>query len=102
MAKRNPENDLVVSSNAAAVPARHKPASKRAKHSAGAPTGAVEPAMAPEPAPLAEAPVYVSEPSNAEIATLAYSFWEARGCQGGSPAEDWLRAEQELRVRVTA
>jgi hypothetical protein len=33
------------------------------------------------------------------IAALAYSYWEARGCQGGSPEEDWLRAEQELLSR---
>jgi hypothetical protein len=39
-------------------------------------------------------------PSRAEIADLAYSYWEARGYQGGSPAEDWLRAEQELRERI--
>lgn len=30
------------------------------------------------------------------IAHLAYSYWEARGRQGGSQAEDWLRAEQEF------
>jgi hypothetical protein len=34
--------------------------------------------------------------SNDAIARLAYSFWEARGYQGGSPEEDWLRAEQQL------
>ena len=38
-------------------------------------------------------------PSQEDIAVLAYSYWEARGCQGGSPEEDWLRAEQELRSR---
>jgi len=32
-----------------------------------------------------------------EIARLAYSYWEARGRPHGSPAEDWLRAERELR-----
>ena len=37
--------------------------------------------------------------SHAEIAILAYSFWEARDGQGGSPEEDWLRAEQELKAR---
>jgi hypothetical protein len=37
-------------------------------------------------------------PSHDAIAVLAYSFWEARGFQGGSPEEDWLRAEQELRA----
>jgi hypothetical protein len=37
-----------------------------------------------------------------EIARLAYSFWEARGCQGGSPEDDWLRAEQELKAQRQA
>jgi hypothetical protein len=36
-------------------------------------------------------------PSQEEIAALAYSYWEARGRQDGSPDEDWLRAERELR-----
>jgi hypothetical protein len=36
-------------------------------------------------------------PTREDIAALAYSYWEARGFQGGSPQEDWLRAEQELR-----
>jgi hypothetical protein len=31
-----------------------------------------------------------------DIARLAYSIWEARGCQDGSPEEDWLQAEQQL------
>ena len=34
-----------------------------------------------------------------EIARLAYSYWEARGGQGGSSEEDWHRAEQELLAR---
>lgn len=32
-----------------------------------------------------------------EVARLAYSYWLARGCPEGSPEEDWLRAEQEVR-----
>lgn len=32
-----------------------------------------------------------------EIARLAYHFWEERGCPTGSEAEDWFRAEQEVR-----
>ena len=37
-----------------------------------------------------------------EIASLAHALWEARGGQGGSPEDDWYRAEQELRApRVT-
>ena len=35
-------------------------------------------------------------PSQAEIAALAYSYWEARGRDGGSQLEDWFRAEREL------
>jgi Protein of unknown function (DUF2934) len=38
-------------------------------------------------------------PKNEEIARLAYSLWEARGGVGGSPEEDWLAAEAELRLR---
>ena len=37
-----------------------------------------------------------------QIAHLAYSYWEARGRQGGSPEQDWLRAEQELRGKRPA
>jgi hypothetical protein len=33
-----------------------------------------------------------------DVARLAYSYWEARGCSGGSPEQDWLRAERELLV----
>jgi hypothetical protein len=35
------------------------------------------------------------------VASLAYSYAEARGFVGGSPEEDWLRAEQELRATYT-
>jgi hypothetical protein len=38
-------------------------------------------------------------PDYQEIASRAYGYWEARGGQGGSPEEDWLRAEQEVRDR---
>jgi hypothetical protein len=39
-------------------------------------------------------------PSQEAIARLAYSYWEARGCQGGDPAADWLRAEKELAAAI--
>jgi hypothetical protein len=42
-------------------------------------------------------PMGAESPSHNEIAVLAYLYWEARGCQGGSPEEDWFRAERELR-----
>ena len=32
------------------------------------------------------------------IARLAYSYWVARGFNGGSAEEDWLRAEREIRT----
>jgi hypothetical protein len=38
-------------------------------------------------------------PSRDDIAMLAYTYWEARGCQGGCPEEDWLRAERELAAQ---
>ncbi len=36
-----------------------------------------------------------------EIAELAYSYWVARGYQGGSQEqeEDWFRAEQQLKAQ---
>ena len=37
-----------------------------------------------------------------EIARLAYSYWQARGCPIGSPEEDWYRAENELRQPIAA
>jgi hypothetical protein len=86
--KRISENDLVVS---AAAPPRRKPASpRRAKHST---PPAEQPLQPLQPA----ATTAVCEPSPDEIAHLAYSYWAARGYAGGSPEEDWLRAERELR-----
>ena len=35
-----------------------------------------------------------------EIAALAYSLWQARGCPEGSPEEDWFEAAKELRARA--
>ena len=36
------------------------------------------------------------------ISRRAYSYWEARGCVGGSPEEDWLRAEAEIQWERSA
>ena len=56
----------------------------------------VEPAVLPAGlTPNAEKVAY-PQPSTAE---LAYSYWAARGYQGGSELEDWFRAECELRER---
>ena len=37
-----------------------------------------------------------THPSRAEIARLAYAFYEARGRVAGDELGDWLRAESEL------
>ncbi len=38
----------------------------------------------------------ISAPTHEDIAELAYQYWESRGGHGGSPWDDWFRAEQEL------
>jgi hypothetical protein len=99
--KRTTENDLVVSGGGAAAPVRRKAAARpRAPRRAAEPVGTPAPvAAAPEAvAPQADAASSVYTPSNEEIAALAYSYWESRGCQGGCPEEDWLRAERELAL----
>jgi hypothetical protein len=103
--KRVKEKDVVVS---AAVPARHKPATtKRDKRTAPVAAAAAEapatkaPAIQPVPVAAATRPVPVA-PSQEKIASLAYSYWVARGYQGGSPEADWLRAEQELLAAAIA
>ena len=59
-------------------------------------------------APVAQEPEKVSETTSEpvynrdEVALIAYLYWEARGFQGGSPEEDWLRAEQEYKSRLQA
>ena len=53
----------------------------------------VVPAHAPvEPRP--------NGPLQDEIAVLAYSLWQARGCPEGTPDEDWFKAEEALRANV--
>ena len=92
--KRVTDNPVVVSTGAGAAPARRKAATTKRTTS-----------KAVEASPIVETPVVDTETkpvvaaaqvTHEEIARLAYLFWEERGCQGGSPEEDWLRAEQQL------
>ena len=61
-------------------------------------------AIAEESAKAVDAASFKTHASNADtgvslrerIALLAYSYWERRGFKGGSPEEDWLRAEHEI------
>ncbi|HYP04920.1 MAG TPA: DUF2934 domain-containing protein [Bryobacteraceae bacterium] len=93
MAKRKP----VEAAEALPIPAtelkktvRRAPAKpKSAVHKHHAKNNA-EPAL--EPIATATAPKVTQE----AIAQLAYSYWEARGCHGGCPEQDWFKAEQEL------
>ena len=96
--KRTSENDLSISAGASPAPSRRKPAGRtRIKHAVPPETpstSAAEPEIA---APQAVAPPEY-QPSVEAIRELAFLYWEARGGQGGSPEEDWLRAERELRM----
>ena len=49
----------------------------------------------------AAVPVTTHSPSHQEIASLAEKYWAERGWPQGSPEEDWLRAEQELRGKAS-
>ena len=95
--KQASENKVVVSSAASAAPARHKSAAPKrvarpAVEVSNVPVS--EPEVLPV-APVAAAPTPAASFQDA-VASLAYFYWQARGCQGGSPEADWLRAEREL------
>lgn len=92
------------------TPARRR-APARAK-SAAAPTEAAGPAInesedaaitqASKSDIIPELTPFDHAAEHEEIARLAYAYYEARGGEGGSAEEDWLRAEQELRRRRAA
>ena len=99
--KRNTGSEPIISG--AAAPARGKSKVTRKHQSAAAETSESPAAASPAnemAAVPAESPV--SNPAFEEIAQLAYCYWEARGYQGGSPEQDWLRAEHELRSAAMA
>jgi hypothetical protein len=43
----------------------------------------------------------VAPPSYQDIAKLAQRYWIDRGRPEGTPEEDWLRAERDLRGRAS-
>ncbi len=51
-----------------------------------------------EPAHVTVSPTRLS---TEQIAKLAHQYWLERGCQHGRDAEDWFRAEQELRSKAS-
>ena len=94
-----------MSADATAAPAM--PAAKKASKPKASSAAMHKHTVKQSAKPLAEnvpavesAPQAQSQPravTREQIAVLAYSYWEARGYQGGSQEEDWLRAERELR-----
>src|SRR5215467_2248815 len=102
--KRSAENDIGMPAASAAAPLRRK-ASPRART-----TRTTESVQTPVANVTKEVTGFVetatthtsAAPTYQEIAQLAYSFWEDRGYQGGSPEEDWSRAEAQLRSRANA
>ena len=93
--KRNSEKKVVMSTAAAAAAA---PARRNSSTSKRATRSTTDTLSTPEVVSRES----VIELTNSAVADLAYSYWEARGYQGGSPEEDWLRAEQELRAATAS
>jgi hypothetical protein len=48
--------------------------------------------------PAAKKQTPAATPSREEIARLAEKYWAERGWPEGSPEQDWLRAEKELKT----
>ena len=53
--------------------------------------------------PIAPAPIPQYDPAahQKEIAQVAYRIWLERADRPGSPEEDWLKAEAEVRAKYT-
>ena len=75
------------------------------KDSAAATATPLERQMPTSPAAV-EAPPNTSYPDltsllaaleHERIAALAYFYWQQRGCPEGSPDQDWLCAERDIR-----
>ncbi|MBS1859244.1 MAG: DUF2934 domain-containing protein [Acidobacteria bacterium] len=97
--KQASEKPLAVSPAAAApAPARRKSTPPRTTRRAVETSTTANAAAPVTVEPVLAAPVPAA-PSREQIARLAYSFWEARGYQGGSPEEDWIRAERMLAAK---
>ena len=92
--KRNTVSESIVSSGAAPARTRKHAPAKRSTDPVVGNSSSTDTVVPADAAPITFG---TEPPAFDDIARLAYSYWEARGYQGGSPEEDWLRAEQELR-----
>ncbi|MCU1258845.1 MAG: hypothetical protein JWO80_1730 [Bryobacterales bacterium] len=80
-----------------ATAAKHSKATKVATSE----SGVQEPvASSVEPPEVQAAVVNEVVVDPGEVARLAYLYWEARGGQGGSPEQDWLAAEQQVKAKA--
>jgi hypothetical protein len=79
----------------------HKPATKSSAEPAAPANEAIAMGAAASSSAVAGFPATsTSAVTEHEIAKLAYSYWVARGFAPGSPEQDWLRAERELRAKL--
>lgn len=62
---------------------------------------AAKPTKAPAKSKAKTSNLKVMAPSPEQIAALAHKYWAERGYQHGLDADDWFRAEQELRGKAS-
>jgi Protein of unknown function (DUF2934) len=97
--KRNAGSDSVVSVGAAPVREKRRHSAKRStEQSTSGSSTSTDQLLGVADGQVAS-DVQQTDPDREAIARIAYSYWEARGYQGGSPEEDWCRAEQEYYQR---
>ena len=77
-----------------------KPKAPRVTSSKHKKATAAEPIMTIEEEMAVMAPAMNANPLDT-ISRLAYGYWEARGCQGGDPLADWVRAEEAYRQSLS-
>jgi Protein of unknown function (DUF2934) len=99
--KSNPESKpkVFVDAAAAAAPATKKARTTVPKTTATTVSAAGTASAAELSAAARPAVASVHQPTQEEIARMAYFLWESRGRVNGSPVEDWLRAEREVLKR---
>lgn len=73
-------------------PVAHEP--EAVQQEAALPSSIVAPLSQPETEAEDRVPTFTI--THEDISRLAFSYWERRGYQGGSPDEDWQRAQEEL------
>jgi len=77
--------------------AEAKKAPAKAVKTAAKKTAVKEPAKTPAKKTASKKTAKKSAPTYEEISALAHHYWQQRGGHHGSDAQDWLRAEKELK-----